>query len=105
MSSVTTHSFLELLLHSIQFPHKLNMEAVRRKTELLLTLTATDYSFLQLRPSTVVAGALVTACSSISPVSQHYLLKSLVNCIHECEENIVYISLLLQKIHHWCQQQ
>jgi len=95
MSSITTHSFLEILIHSIQFPHKLNMSDIRRQAELLLTLTATDYCFLQLRPSTMVAGALLIACASFSPI--HDLLKSLSSCIHECQQNIVYISLLFKK--------
>jgi len=102
MSSITTHSFLEILLHSIQFHPKLNLGAVRRQVEALLTVAATEYRFLQLRPSSLVAGALLSASSLkeqalLSSPSSRDLLKSLSNCIQDCEENIVYIALLFQQ--------
>ena len=56
---------------------------VRRNTEKIVTLCATDETFMSMPPSLVAASALVTAIEQDSSVTNNFNLNQIVNNIRD----------------------
>ena len=70
---------------------------VRRNTEKLVTLCATDETFMSMPPSLVAASALVTAIEQDPTVTNNFNLNQIVNNIRDLTK--LEIVSILSKIH------
>jgi len=66
LSAITPLDYLDHALPRLGLENLVDMEELRRRTETILVLTATDYQFTYKLPSLMAASAIMTALQSLS---------------------------------------
>ena len=66
MSAITPIDYLDQALPRLGLENLIDMEEVRRRTETILVLAATDYQFAYHNPSLMAASAIMIALQSLS---------------------------------------
>ena len=66
LSAITPLDYLDHALPRLDLENHVDMEELRRRTETILVLAATDYQFAYKNPSLMAASAIFTALQSLS---------------------------------------
>ena len=66
LSAITPLDYLDHAIPRLGLENLVDMEELRRRTETILVLTATDYQFAYHSPSLMAASAIMTALQSLS---------------------------------------
>jgi hypothetical protein len=66
LSAITPMDYLDHALPRLGLESHCDMEELRRRTETILVVAATDYQFAYHSPSLMAASAIVTALQSLS---------------------------------------
>ena len=85
LTAITSYDYLDYMINSLDLqPVSMMAEVetkVRRNTEKLVTLCATDETFMSMPPSLVAASALVTALEQDKTISNKVNLNQIIGCI------------------------
>ena len=87
LTAITSYDYLDYMINSLDLQDQ-NVSVmaevetkVRRNTEKLVTLCATDETFMSMPPSLVAASALVTALEQDKTISNKVNLNQIIGCI------------------------
>ena len=85
LTAITSYDYLDYMINSLDLqPVSMMAEVetkVRRNTEKLVTLCATDETFMSMPPSLVAASALLTALEQDKTISNKVNLNQIIGCI------------------------
>ena len=84
LTAITSYDYLDYMINSLDQSSAILAEMetqVRRNTEKLVTLCATDETFMSMPPSLVAASALLTAIEQDQSLSNKVNLNQIIGCI------------------------
>ena len=104
LTAITSYDYLDYMINSLDLHQQENVSVmaevetkVRRNTEKLVTLCATDETFMSMPPSLVAASALVTALEQDKTISNKVNLNQIIGCIkHNTNLEMVSSSTISQ---------
>ena len=98
LTAITSYDYLDYMINSLDLqPVSVMAEVetkVRRITEKLVTLCATDETFMSMPPSLVAASALLPALEQDKSISNKVNLNQIVGCIKH-NTNLEMVSLTI----------
>ena len=86
LTAITSYDYLDYMINSLDQSSAILAEMetqVRRNTEKLVTLCATDETFMSMPPSLVAASALLTAIEQDQSLSNKVNLNQIIGCIRK----------------------
>ena len=102
LTAITSYDYLDYMINSLDLQDQ-NVSVmaevetkVRRNTEKLVTLCATDETFMSMPPSLVAASALVTALEQDKTISNKVNLNHIIGCIRH-NTNLEMVSWFHEK--------
>ena len=103
LTAITSYDYLDYMINSLDLHQQENVSVlaevetkVRRNTEKLVTLCATDETFMSMPPSLVAASALVTALEQDKTISNKVNLNHIIGCIRH-NTNLEMVSCFHEK--------
>ena len=84
LTAITSYDYLDYMINSLNQSSEVIAEMetqVRRNTEKLVTLCATDETFMSMPPSLVAASAFLTALEQDKSISNKVNLNQVIGCI------------------------
>ena len=103
LTAITSYDYLDYMINSLDLQDQ-NVSVmaevetkVRRNTEKLVTLCATDETFMSMPPSLVAASALLTALEQDKTISNKVNLNQIIGCIKH-HTNLEMVSLTIIRV-------
>ena len=103
LTAITSYDYLDYMINSLDLQDQ-NVSVmaevetkVRRNTEKLVTLCATDETFMSMPPSLVAASALLTALEQDKTISNKVNLNQIIGCIKH-NTNLEMVSLTIIRV-------